>query len=229
MKTDVLVHLDAGITALEADLAAAEARATGLAEILTQARELRSAIAQRLGVDASPDAAPAVARQVSCPDCGQMYPNRNAVDTHRRAEHPKSAAKPTAARAPRVSTPRPSTASVDYAEVADRLVAIRAEGRPVQQALVDEYKVPLTTVKNWITKIYKLGLAPRPSQDTPIEWDLPKRRATLDHEADTVYRCSECGDERATLEGLGEHTWATHQRPTRIAEQMAVRPTSSAA
>jgi hypothetical protein len=62
----------------------------------------------------------------------------------------------------------------------------------------------------------------------PTEWDLPEH-TSIAHEADSVYRCNDCGTERATLEGLATHTYSDHQRPTRVTEQVAVRPKADAA
>jgi hypothetical protein len=84
-----------------------------------------------------------------------------------RSAPPRKAPKPAARRA--VSNPNPP----DYDEVARVMREARAAGRPVAQALVEWSGREMTTVKNWITKVYQLGLVERPTPETSPATNRP--------------------------------------------------------
>jgi hypothetical protein len=68
---------------------------------------------------------------------------------------------------PNLPTSRRTTpTAVDYHEVARVLLDASATGKPVRRALMDHFSARDTQVHNWITKVYALGLAPRPETST---------------------------------------------------------------
>jgi hypothetical protein len=79
----------------------------------------------------------------------------------------KKPTKPVARRA--ASNPTPP----DYEKIAEVMRSARRGGLPVQPTLAVEFDVPLTTVKNWITKVYQLGLVERPTPETSTPTNRP--------------------------------------------------------
>lgn len=222
--TDTITHLDDLIAGLQAEADALverfELERTAALDRLRRARELRDTFADPPPTPAPPGRA---ARQVACPDCGQLFPNRHAVDSHRRDQHQRSAAKPAA-----TSTPKATAAGGFVCDVCgDSCPSARGlavhKGIKHKASKLAKPARPAPSTRPAATA--KPGsVEPKlPENTTPLEWDLPER-TSVDHEATSVYRCSECGEERATVDGLSQHTYSTHGRPVRVTEQTAVDP-----
>lgn len=131
----VLDHLNAALDALDAELAR-----------ITEARNDTATLIEQLRPTASAPEIPVVA-----PETG---PSAHAV-----ASAPKKPRTPKkATQQPPPPAKRPNTATVDYHEVAAVIQRARSEGRSQRRALMEHFDVPMTTVANWITKVYQLGL-----------------------------------------------------------------------
>jgi hypothetical protein len=140
------------------------ARLTATRAQLLAARESLTGVAAAT-VPASPSTAATPPAQL------RSVPTGNAAT---RSAPSRKAPKPAARRA--VSNPNPP----DYHEVARVMRDARAAGRPVAQALVEWSGRELTTVKNWITKVYQLGLVERPTPETSTATNRPDPAAVAD-------------------------------------------------
>lgn len=158
----VLDPIGSALEALDAEIV----RLLGVRSLLDNARVALGAAPRDLLAGPLP-ASPAPIRAGLVPPPAPVQPNRPAPA----ATPPRAARKPSPAPAAAARPAKPAAAATgrhtpgtapDYQEVARVMRQARDAGLSMRDALSEHFGAPKSTVANWITRVYGLGLVRRP-------------------------------------------------------------------